>query len=77
MAGRSRVRIPVGARYSLPIQTGPGYDTASCTLGTGLFPGVKRPGHGVDHPSSSSTQVKERVVLYLQSPSVPSWQVIE
>jgi hypothetical protein len=27
------------------------------------FPGVKRPGLGVDHPSSSATEVKERVEL--------------
>ena len=32
----------------------------------GLFPGVKRPGHVVD-PTSSSSEVKERVELYLYS----------
>jgi len=37
-AGRSRDRIPVGARFSAPLQTGPG---SSCTMGTGSFPGVK------------------------------------
>ena len=36
----------------------------------GLFPGVKRPRRGVDHPPSSSAEVKERVKLYLYSPSV-------
>jgi hypothetical protein len=40
------------------------------------FPGVKRPGRGVDHPPSSSARVKERVELYLYSPSGPSWPVI-
>jgi hypothetical protein len=40
------------------------------------FPGVKRPGHGVDHPPSSSARVKERVDLYLYSPSGPSWPVL-
>jgi len=39
------------------------------------FPGVKRPGHGVDHPSPSSIEVKERVELRLYSPSGPSWPV--
>jgi hypothetical protein len=31
------------------------------------FPEVKRPGHVVDHISPSSTEVKERIVLYLYS----------
>jgi hypothetical protein len=34
----------------------------------GLSRGVKRPGRGVDHPSPSSAEVKERVELYLYSP---------
>jgi hypothetical protein len=42
----------------------------------GLFPGVKRPGRGVDHTPSSSAEVKQRVKLYLYSPSGPSWPVI-
>jgi hypothetical protein len=29
------------------------------------FPGVKRPGRGVDHPPPSSAEVHERVELYL------------
>jgi len=33
--------IPVGARFSAPVQTGPGAHPASCTMGTGFFPGVK------------------------------------
>ena len=40
------------------------------------FPGVKRPGRGVDHPPPSSARVKERVELYLYSPSGPSWPVL-
>jgi hypothetical protein len=35
-----RDRIPVGSRYSAPVQTGPGAHPASCTIGTGPFPGV-------------------------------------
>jgi len=50
--------------------------TASYTLGTGSFPGVKRPGRGVYHPPPSSAVVKERVELYLYSPSGPSWPVL-
>jgi len=33
------------------VQTGPGAHPASYIMGTGSFPGVKRPGCGVDHPS--------------------------
>ena len=40
-AGRSGDRIPVGARFSAPVQTSPGAHPASCTMGTGSFPGVK------------------------------------
>jgi hypothetical protein len=31
---------------------------ASCTMGTGSFPGVKRPGRGADHPPPSSAEVE-------------------
>jgi hypothetical protein len=40
------------------------------------FPGVKRPGREAHHPPSSSAKVKERVELYLYSPSGPSWTVL-
>jgi hypothetical protein len=33
-------------------------------MGTRFFPGVKKLGHD-DHPPPSSTEVKERVELYL------------
>ena len=62
-----------GARFSSPVQNGPGAHPASCRMGTGSFPEVKRPGRGVDHPPTSSAQVKERVELYLCSPSGLSW----
>jgi DNA-binding transcriptional LysR family regulator len=45
-AGRSRDRIPVGARFSAPVRTGPGVHPVSCTMDTGSFPGVKS-GRGV------------------------------
>ena len=35
-----------GARFSAPVQTGPGAHSASCTMGTGSFLGVKS-GRGV------------------------------
>jgi len=45
-AGRSGDRIPVGARFSARVQTGPGDHLVSCTMGTGSFPGLKN-GRGV------------------------------
>ena len=77
-AGRTGDRIPVrgGARFSASVQTGPGAHPASCTMGTGSFPGVKRPGRGADHPPPSKCRGHERVGLYLCSPSGPSWPVI-
>ena len=40
------------------------------------FPTVKRPRRAVNHPPPSSDEVKERVALYLYSPSGPSWPVL-
>ena len=65
-----------GARFSAPVQTGPGAHPASYTMGTGSFPGVKRMGRAVGNPSSSSDEVKERVELYILSSFGPSWPVI-
>ena len=71
-AGQSGHRIAVEARFSAPVQTGLGAHLAYYTMGTGSFLGVKQPGRGVDNPPQSSAQVKERVELYLYSPSGPS-----
>ena len=49
------------ASFSTPVQTDTGAQPASYTMDTGYFPGVKRPGRDVDHPPSSSAEVKERV----------------
>jgi len=49
------------ARFSASIQTGPGAHPASCTIGTGSFPGVKS-GRGVTlnpHPLLVPLVVKE------------------
>ena len=40
------------------------------------FPGVKRPGRGANHASSSRAEVKERVELCLYSPSGSSWRAL-
>ena len=45
-------------------------------MGTGSFPGVKRPGRGVYHPYPSSAEVKERVELHLYFSFRPSWPVL-
>ena len=63
-----------GARFLAPVQTGPEAYPASSTMG-GSFPGVKRLGRGVDHPPPSNAEVKERVELYIYSPSGPSCPV--
>jgi hypothetical protein len=39
--GRSGDCVPVGARFFAPVQTVPLAHPASCTMGTGSFPGVK------------------------------------
>jgi hypothetical protein len=48
-----------GARFFAHVQTGPEAHPASYTMGTGSFPGVKRPGRGADHPPPSSAEVKK------------------
>ena len=65
-----------GARFSAPVQTGPGAHPASYTMGTGSFPGVKRPWRGVNYPPLSSAEVQGRVELYIYSSSGPSWPVL-
>jgi len=71
-AGRSGDRIPVGARFSAPVQTGPGAHPASCTMGTGSFSGVKN-GRGVTlapHPLLVPWSWKSRAI-----PLLPLWAV--
>ena len=65
--------IPSGgeARFSAPVQTGPGAHPAYYTMDTGTFPGGKVAG------APSSAEVKERVELYLHSPSGPSWSFVD
>jgi hypothetical protein len=72
----SEVESRWGARFSAPVQTGPGAYPAPYTMGTGSFPGVKRPERGVDHQSPSSAEVKERAELYLYTLRRPSWPVL-
>ena len=55
----------MGSRFSARVQTGCEAHPASRKMGTGSVPGIERPGRGVDHPTPSSAEVKERVELYL------------
>jgi hypothetical protein len=60
-AGRSGDRIPVWARFSTPVQTGPGFHPDSCTMGTGSFLWIKS-GQGVTltpHPLLVPLVMKE------------------
>jgi len=71
-AERSWDRIPVGARFSAPVQTGPGAHPASCTVGTGFLPGVKS-GRGVTltpHPLLASWSRRGTAI-----PLLPLWAV--
>ena len=61
-----------GARFSVPLQVGPGAHTASCTMDTGFFPGVKS-GRGVTltpNPLLVPWWRKSRVISLL-----PVWSV--
>ena len=66
-SGRYGDRIPVEARFSAPIQTGPEFHPTCYTMGTGSFLGVKRPEWRCP-PTTSSVNVKETIELYLYSP---------
>jgi hypothetical protein len=77
LAGRSADRIPIGGEI---FRTRPDRPWGPPSLLYNAyrisFPGIKRPGRGVDHPQPSSAEVKENVQLYLFSPSGPSWPVL-
>jgi len=50
----------MGTRFSTVVQTGPGAHPASCTMGTGSFPGgIEGPGRDADPSSPSSAVVKK------------------
>jgi hypothetical protein len=61
-----------GSRYVRKYEKQP----ISLCLITGSFPWVKQLRRGVDHPPPFSTEVKERVEIYLYSPSGSSWPVL-
>jgi hypothetical protein len=71
-AGRYRDRILVEARSFVLVRYGSESHSASRTIGTGscLGGGVKRAERDAEHPSTSSPEVSNRLVLYHPLPSV-------
>ena len=68
-----------GERFSAPVQIRHAAPPSLRYVYNGYrvpFPGAKRPGLCVDHPPPSSAKVKERVELYVYSPSEPSWSAL-
>ena len=59
LAGRTGDRIPVGARFSAPFQTGRGTHPVACTMDTGSFTWVNRLGRGADHPTHLPLRLKK------------------
>jgi len=57
------IEYRVGVRFSALVPTGPGAYPASYTMGIGTFPGVKPSRCGVDQPTPSSADAKERIAL--------------
>ena len=65
-----------GARFSAPIQTGPGALPSLLYNGYPVFPGGKAAGAWRWSSTASSAEVQGRVRLYIYSPSGPSWPVL-
>ena len=73
---REQKKIPVGARFSAPVQTGPGPHPVFYKNSYRVsFPGLSCRGVALT-ATPASAEVKERVELYLYSPSGPSWPVV-
>ena len=72
-AGRFGDRIPVGGGRDFPQLSRPAMGPIQPPVQ--WVPGLYL-GRGVDHPPPSSAEVKDRVELYLYSPSGSSWPVL-
>ena len=75
-AGRSGDRIPWGPDFPHPSRTVLWAHPASCTMGTGSCPRVKRTGRGVQHTAPSGAEVQGREEQHICSLSGPSWPVL-
>jgi hypothetical protein len=71
-----RDNIPVGGEIFHTRPVCPWGPPSLLYNGYRVFPRLKQPGCGVDHPPPFSTEVKERVELYLYSPFRTSWSVL-
>jgi hypothetical protein len=69
-------KIRVGARFSAPVQTGPGPNKLPIRWVPGLFPGDKAAEAWRQPPTPSSAVVKVRVELYVYSPSGRPWPIL-
>ena len=71
----SKSLISVVAKFSAPVQTGPGSNLSPVQGVPGLFQRNKARGGGAssDHLNAPSAEVKERVQLYIYSSARPSW----
>jgi len=66
------VEVRRGARFSTPVQTGPGAHPSSCTMGTGSFPGVKS---GRDVTLTTQPLLVPRSRKSIAIPLLPLWAV--
>ena len=65
-----------GARFSARNHTGHGAHSTSYMKGTGSFPAVKWPGHGIEYPTPPSAKIKETEELYVYFHSGPLGPVL-
>jgi len=74
-ARRSGDRIPLWGEIFRTRPDRPWGPPSLVYMSTRSFPGVKRPGRGVDHPPPSGAEVKERELCHY-TPFGPSWVVL-
>jgi hypothetical protein len=66
---------PGEGEFFAHVQTDLGAHPASCTMGTGSFPGIKRQGRGVEHPPPPSAEV-ENEYSYTFTPLLGPWWLV-
>ena len=69
---RAKTKIPLGMKFFASFQIGPRVHPASYAMGISCLFRGKAAGAWRKPPTPSGAEVKERVELYLSSPSVPS-----